>query len=57
MWVPSAEVAAQGIAGMEKGRQVVIPGAPNWIGAGVGHLTPRRLLMPLLASRHPSLEH
>ncbi len=56
MWVSSAEVAAQGIAGLEKGRQVVIPGAPNWIGAGVGHLTPRRLLMPLLASRHPSLK-
>ena len=56
MWVSSAEVAAQAIAGMEKGRQVVIPGAPNWIGAGVGHLAPRRLLMPLLASRHPSLK-
>ena len=49
-WRPKA------IEGLEKGRQVVIPGAPNWIGAGVGHLTPRRLLMPLLASRHPSLK-
>jgi len=56
MWVSSADVAAQAIAALEKGRQVVIPGAPNWIGAGVGHLTPRRLLMPLLASRHPSLK-
>jgi short-subunit dehydrogenase len=56
MWVPSADVAAQAIVGMEKGRQVVIPGAPNWIGAGVGHLVPRRLLMPVLASRHPSLK-
>lgn len=56
MWVSSAEVAAQAIAGMEKGRQVVIPGAPNRIGAGVGHLVPRRLLMPVLASRHPSLK-
>ena len=50
------DVAAQAIDGLEKGRQVVIPGAPNWIGAGVGHLTPRRLLLPLLASRHPSLK-
>ena len=56
MWVSSQDVAAQGIDGLEKGRQVVIPGAPNWIGAGVGHLVPRRLLMPLLASRHPALK-
>jgi short-subunit dehydrogenase len=56
MWVSSADVAAAGIAGMEKGRAVVIPGAPNRIGAAVGHLTPRRLLLPLLASRHPSLK-
>ena len=56
MWVSSADVAAAGIAGMEKGRQVVIPGVPNRIGAAVGHLTPRRLLLPLLASRHPSLQ-
>lgn len=56
MWVSSADVAAQAVVGMEKGRQVVIPGAPNWIGAGVGHLVPRRLLMPVLASRHPSLK-
>lgn len=55
MWVYSAEVAAQAVAGLEKGRPVVIPGAPNWIGAGVGHLVPRRLLLPVLASRHPSL--
>ncbi len=56
MWVTSGDVASQAITGMEKGRQVVIPGAPNWLGAGVGHLTPRRLLLPLLASRHPSLK-
>lgn len=56
MWVSSADVAAQAIAAMEKGRQVVIPGASNRVGAGVGHLVPRRLLLPLLASRHPSLK-
>jgi short-subunit dehydrogenase len=56
MWVSSEDVAAQAIAGMAKGRQVVIPGAPNRVAAGLGHLTPRRLLMPLLASRHPSLK-
>jgi hypothetical protein len=38
------------------GADVAIPGAPNRVAAGLGHLTPRRLLMPLLASRHPSLK-
>jgi short-subunit dehydrogenase len=56
MWVSSEDVASEAIAGMEKGRQVVIPGVPNRIGAAVGHLAPRRLLLPLLASRHPSLK-
>lgn len=56
MWVPSTDVAAQAIAAMEKGRAVVIPGAPNRIAAALAHLTPRRLLLPVLASRHPSLK-
>ena len=36
MWVSSAAVAAQAVAGMEKGRAVVIPGAPNRIVAAPG---------------------
>ena len=56
MWVSSEDVAAEAIAAMEKGRAVVIPGAPNRIVAGLAHLTPRRLLLPVLASRHPSLK-
>jgi short-subunit dehydrogenase len=55
MWLSSAAVAAQAIAGLDKGRGVVIPGAPNWIGAGFARFVPRRLLLPVLASRHPSL--
>jgi uncharacterized protein len=55
MWVSSPDVAAQAVAAMEKGRAVVIPGAPNRIVAAMAHLTPRRLLLPVLASRHPSL--
>jgi short-subunit dehydrogenase len=55
MWVSSADVAAQAIAGLDKGRGVVIPGAPNWISAGFARVVPRRLLLPILASRHPSL--
>jgi short-subunit dehydrogenase len=55
MWVSSPDVAAQAIAAMEKGRTVVIPGTPNRVLAAMAHLTPRRLLLPVMASRHPSL--
>jgi short-subunit dehydrogenase len=55
MWRPSSEVAAQGIAGLEKGKTVVIPGVPNKVGARFAWVTPRRVLLPLLARRHPGL--
>ncbi len=55
MWVPSRTVAEQGVAGLERGRTVVIPGAPNRILAGLAHLTPRKLLLPVLARSHPML--
>ena len=56
MWLPSSEVAAQAIAGLDKGRGVVIPGMPNRIGARLAYLLPRRLLLPILARQHPGLE-
>jgi short-subunit dehydrogenase len=56
MWLPSADVAAQAIAGLDKGRGVVIPGMPNRIGARVAYLLPRRLLLPILAKQHPALK-
>ena len=55
MWVSAGEVAAAAIDGLDKGRAVVIPGAANRVGAAAAHLTPRRLLLPLLARQHPSL--
>jgi uncharacterized protein len=55
MWLSSAEVAAQAIAGLEKGRGVVIPGMPNRIGARLSYLVPRRMLLPILARQHPAL--
>ena len=55
MWRSSAEVAAQAVEGLEKGRTVVIPGLPNRIGARVAWFMPRRLLLPILARQHPSL--
>ena len=55
MWVPAEQVAAAGIDGMAAGRAVVIPGAANRVGAVFAHLTPRRLLLPILARQHPAL--
>jgi uncharacterized protein len=55
MWVPADRVAAEAIAGLEKGKAVVIPGAANKASAIGGHLVPRSLLMPLLARQHPAL--
>ena len=55
MWVGAAEVAREGVNGMERGKTVVIPGAANRVGAVGGHLMPRGLLTPLLARLHPSL--
>jgi short-subunit dehydrogenase len=55
MWRSSAEVAAQAVEGVEKGRTVVIPGVPNRVGARLAWFMPRRLLLPVLARQHPSL--
>jgi short-subunit dehydrogenase len=56
MWVPAAEVAKAAIDGLDKGRRVVIPGAANRMAAGLAHMTPRRMLLPILARQHPSLK-
>jgi len=55
MWVSAADVAQQAVAAVDKGRDVVIPGTANRVLASIAHLTPRRLLLPVLAGRHPSL--
>jgi hypothetical protein len=56
MWVPANEVATAALDGLEKGRRVVIPGAANRVAAGLAHMTPRRMLLPILAKQHPSLK-
>lgn len=56
MWVAAEEVARQGVEGMIAGKGVVIPGTPNKVSAFSGYLTPRRLLVPLLARQHPALK-
>jgi len=54
-WVPVAEVARVGVDGMNDNRAVAIPGLPNRASAAVGWLSPRRVLLPLVARAHPGL--
>ena len=56
MWVPATEVAKAALDGLDKGRRVVIPGTANRVAAGLAHMTPRRMLLPILAKQHPSLK-
>jgi len=57
MWVPPAEVARAAVEGLAAGRPVVIPGAANRAAAALAHLAPKALILPLLAQRHPALQH
>jgi short-subunit dehydrogenase len=55
MWVDAATVAAVAVDGIDRGRAVVIPGAANKVAAGAAYLSPRSLIVPLLAKRHPAM--
>ena len=55
MWVPAPEVARAAVAGMDRGRVVVIPGVANKAGAAFATLVPKRVLAPILARNHPGL--
>jgi short-subunit dehydrogenase len=55
MWVPAADVARAGIDALAHGRAVVIPGAANKVAAYTSYLTPKRVLLPIVARSHPSL--
>ena len=55
MWVPVDDVARAAVEGLAAGRAVVIPGPANRVGAGLAHLVPKSLLLPLMAKRHPAL--
>lgn len=56
MWVPAPEVATAAVDGMQRGRGVVIPGPANRLTATLAPLTPKSLLLPLLAKNHPALK-
>jgi uncharacterized protein len=56
MWIPAGDVARAAVEGLAAGRAVVIPGMANRAGAGLAHLVPKSLLLPLMAKRHPALQ-
>ncbi len=55
MWVTAEDVAKKAVEGMAKGRLVVIPGRINRAAAALSQVTPRSLLLPILAKNHPGL--
>jgi short-subunit dehydrogenase len=50
----SASVALAAVNGMQASRSIVLPGLINRLGAIGGHLTPRRVLMPILSRFYPA---
>ncbi len=55
MWETPEAVARCGLDALDAGRLVAIPGTANRAAAALAHLTPKQLLVPILASRHPGL--
>jgi hypothetical protein len=55
MWVPVEAVAAAAVSGLDADKAVVIPGTANRVAASAAWLTPRALILPILAKRHPAL--
>src|SRR4051794_30392967 len=55
LWETPEAVARSGVAALDAGLPVAIPGQANRVAAMFAHLTPKRILVPLIASRHPSL--
>jgi uncharacterized protein len=55
MWETPETVAKVGIAALEKGRVVAIPGAANRAASWFARLAPNRLLVSLVAKNHPGL--
>ena len=56
MWESAEAVARCGLDAVAKGNPVAIPGPANRAAAMIAHLSPKRLLVPILASRHPGLK-
>jgi uncharacterized protein len=50
LWRTPEQVAAAAIEGLERGRRVVVPGAPNRVLATVGRLSPRAVVLRVMDS-------
>jgi short-subunit dehydrogenase len=50
LWRTPEQVAAAGIEGLEHGRRVVVPGAPNRVLATIGRLSPRTVVLRVMDS-------
>jgi short-subunit dehydrogenase len=55
LWVDAAKVARAAVDGLARGRLVVIPGTANRVTSALAQVTPRTLLLPVLAKGHPGL--
>ena len=53
LWEQADDVARTAIDGLEKGRGVIVPGAPNRAAAFLYRYAPHRALLPLLGRGHP----
>lgn len=56
MWESAESVAKVGVDALDAGHPVAIPGTANRVTAVLGHLAPKRLLVPLVARQHPALK-
>ena len=56
MWESPVDVAEVGLAGLERGRMVAVPGVVNRVAAAAASVIPRTALLPLMARAHPSLD-
>ena len=55
LWMASRDVARVGVDALDGDRGTVIAGLPSQISTRLFQFMPRRLLLPLLANRHPGL--
>jgi len=55
MWETAEAVAKVGVDALAQGRAVAIPGLANRLTANLATVTPKRLLLPIIRRRHPSL--
>lgn len=55
LWEDVTDVARVAVDALDRGRLVAIPGAANRVSSALAALTPRSLLLPILARSHPAL--